>query len=323
MKPYLNYKQFLENNNNCLSDSKILIVVTFYKFFHIKKPIEFQNLLKLYMKNTNIKGTILIAEEGINGTICGVKSDISPVLNNIWLLNDLFDLDPKYSLTNKAPFFRMKIRLKREIVTLGINNVSPNKTVGHYIKPEDWNKFISDDNVLLIDTRNAYEVSIGSFDNAINPYIKSFRDFPKWVSNNLLKDKKIDKDKKIGMFCTGGIRCEKSTSYLKSLGFKNVFHLDGGILKYLEKTSEDKSKWNGSCFVFDYRVSVKHNLEVGHYDMCYACRMPISDSDKKSIYFVQSESCHHCFNTLNIKQKKRFKERRKQIGLFKKKILAI
>jgi len=213
----------------------------------------------------------------------------------------------------------MKIRLKKEIVTIGIDNISPKKEVGKYIKPENWNSFISDESLILIDTRNDYEVSIGSFDKAINPNIKSFREFPNWVSKNLLNKGSEIKKKKIGMFCTGGIRCEKSTSYLKSLGFEDVYHLEGGILKYLEKIPENETKWNGSCFVFDYRVSVKHSLELGDYDMCFACRMPINDEDKKNKYYIKGQSCHHCFTRSNVKQKQRFKERQKQIEIAKKK----
>ena len=317
MNPYLNYKNFLKENSDYLSKENGCIVVSFYKFFQIENTLEFQKSLKLIFEDTSIKGTILVAHEGVNGTICGKVYDVNKILNQFWLIKDLTDLEPKYSLTNTMPFFRMKIKLKKEIVTLGIDNISPNKMVGHYVKPENWNELIEDKNVLLIDTRNEYEVSIGSFENAVNPNIKNFREFPEWVSNNLLNDKAKIKNKKIAMFCTGGIRCEKSTSYLKSIGFNEVYHLDGGILKYLEKTPEDKSKWNGSCFVFDYRVSLKHDLKVGDYDMCYACRMPISDADKNNEYFIQGESCHHCYNASSVKQKERFKERRKQMQLSK------
>ena len=317
MNPYLNYKKFLKENSDYLNYENGYVVVAFYKFFQIENKIEFQKSLKLIFESTGIKGTILVAHEGVNGTICGKVHDVNKILNQIWLMKDLTDLEPKYSLTDTMPFFRMKIKLKKEIVTLGIDNISPNKMVGHYVKPEDWNELIEDKNVLLIDTRNEYEVSIGSFENAVNPNIKNFREFPEWVSNNLLNDKAKIKNKKIAMFCTGGIRCEKSTSYLKSIGFNQVYHLDGGILKYLEKTPEDKSKWNGSCFVFDYRVSVKHDLKVGDYDMCYACRMPISDADKNNEYFIQGESCHYCYNVSSVKQKEGFKERQKQMQLSK------
>ena len=318
MNPNVNYKKFLKENINYLSLENGCVVVAFYKFFQIDNIKEFQNSLKLIFKESGVNGTILVAYEGINGTITGKVFDVSKILNQFWLIKDLEDLEPKYSLTNKMPFLRMKIKLRKELVSLGVNNISPSKMVGHYVKPEDWNQLIEDKNVLLIDTRNKYEVSIGSFENAINLNINNFREFPEWVSNNLLNDKAKIKNKKIAMFCTGGIRCEKSTSYLKSLGFNDVFHLDGGILKYLEKIPEDKSKWNGSCFVFDYRVSLKHGLKVGDYDMCYACRMPISDIDKNSEYFIQGQSCHHCYNSASLKQKVRFKERLKQIQLSKK-----
>ncbi len=319
MLPKSNYLNFLYQNKIKLNTPVIKIVVSFYKFFEVTNTFALQNSLKIIFNKTKIKGTILIANEGINGTIAGNKDEITEVLEKIWCLDSLIDLEPKYSFAYKNPFFRMKIRLKKEIVTIGLPEISPNKVVGNYVKPENWNDLISDENLLLIDTRNSYEVSIGSFENAINPKIKNFREFPNWVSENLLnKDPKI-KNKKIAMFCTGGIRCEKSTSYLKALGFEEVYHLEGGILKYLEKIPENESKWNGSCFVFDYRVSVDHNLELGQYEMCYACRMPISKNDKMHKHFVQGESCHHCFETSNAKQKNRFKERQKQIELSRKK----
>ena len=240
MNPNVNYKKFLKDNIDYLSLENGCVVAAFYKFFQIDDILEFQKILKLILKDSGINGTILVAHEGINGTITGKAFDVSKILNQFWLIKDLVDLEPKYSLTNKMPFLRMKIKLRKEIVSLGVKNILPNKMVGHYVKPEDWNQLIEDKNVLLIDTRNKYEVSIGSFENAINPNINNFRECPEWVSNNLLDDKAKTKNKKIAMFCTGGIRCEKSTSYLKSLGFNEVYHLDGGILKYLEKTSEDK-----------------------------------------------------------------------------------
>jgi len=312
-----NYLKFLKVNEKKLSEPVVKLVVAFYKFFEVSNNIALQNSLKLIFNNTEIKGTILVANEGINGTIAGCKDEITQALKKIWRLDFLNDLEPKFSFTYKNPFYRMKIRLKKEIVTIGLPEISPNKIVGNYVKPENWNRLISDKNLLLIDTRNSYEVLIGSFENALNPNIKNFREFPNWVTKNLInKDPEI-KNKKIAMFCTGGIRCEKSTSYLKSLGFEDVYHLEGGILKYLEKISKNKSKWNGSCFVFDYRVSVDHKLEQGQYEMCFACRMPISKIDKLHKYFIQGESCHHCLKILNDKQKKRFRERQKQIELSK------
>ena len=319
MKPLSDYIDFLKSNEKKFNDDDNLVVVAFYKFFDLENLNVFQALLKSIFDKTKIKGTILIASEGVNGTISGKKNEIRKVLEQLWKLDDLSDLKPKYSFASKNPFFRMKIKIKKEIVTLGVNNVSPNKLVGKYVKPEHWNELISDNSVLLIDTRNDYEVSIGSFKRALNPGITNFREFPEWVSKNLLTKGPSIKNKKVAMFCTGGIRCEKSTSYLKSLGFEDVYHLEGGILKYLEKTPESESQWDGSCFVFDYRVSVEHNLKLGKYDMCFACRMPISESDKESKYFIQGESCHHCFNISNDKQKKRFKERQKQIQLSKEK----
>ena len=320
MLPKSNYLNFLKLNEKKLNTTDVKVVVAFYKFFEVSNTLELQNSLKLILSKTEIKGTILIAKEGINGTIAGKKDEITLALEKIWDLDFLIDLEPKYSFAYKNPFFRMKIRQKKEIVTIGLPEISPNKGVGKYIKPENWNDLISDKDLLLIDTRNSYEVSIGSFENSLNPKINSFREFPDWVTKNLInKDPEI-KNKKVAMFCTGGIRCEKSTSYLKSIGFDKVFHLEGGILKYLEKVPKNESKWKGSCFVFDYRVSVDHNLELGHYEMCFACRMPISKIDKMHKYFVQGESCHHCFKSSSDKQKKRFKERQKQIELSRKKI---
>ena len=317
MNPRSEYFKFLKSNEKIIKSDNAFIVVAFYKFFDLSNIFDLQARLNSILSLTDIKGTILLANEGLNGTISGNESEILKALESIWKIKNLTDLMPKFSLAPKNPFFRMKIKLKKEIVTLGIKDVSPNKIVGKYIEPEKWNDLISDENLLLIDTRNDYEVSIGTFENALNPNIKNFREFPKWVSENLVKKDPDIKNKKIAMFCTGGIRCEKSTSYLKSMGFKDVCHLEGGILKYLEKVPEKQSKWKGSCFVFDYRVSVQQDLKLGNYDMCFACRMPINEEDKKHRCFVQGESCHHCFNVSNLKQKQKFKERQKQIELSK------
>ena len=317
MSTKLDYLNFLKSNEEIIKSDNAFIVVAFYKFFDLSNIFDLQNKLNSILSVTDIKGTILLANEGLNGTISGKENEILKALESIWKIKNLTDLMPKFSLAPKNPFFRMKIKLKKEIVTLGIKDVSPNKVVGKYIEPEKWNDLISDENLLLIDTRNDYEVSIGTFENALNPNIKNFREFPKWVSENLVKKDPDIKNKKIAMFCTGGIRCEKSTSYLKSMGFKDVSHLEGGILKYLEKVPEKQSKWKGSCFVFDYRVSVQQDLKLGNYDMCFACRMPINEEDKKHRFFVQGESCHHCFNVSNLKQKQKFKERQKQIELSK------
>ena len=284
------YIKFLNSNEKKFNDDDYLVVVAFYKFFELDNLNVFQALLKSIFDKTNIKGTILIASEGVNGTISGKKNEISKVLKQLWKLDDLSDLKPKYSYASKNPFFRMKIKIKKEIVTLGVDNVSPTKLVGNYVKPENWNELISDNSVLLIDTRNDYEVSIGSFKRALNPGIKNFREFPEWVSKNLLTKGSKIKNKKVAMFCTGGIRCEKASSLMKKEGFKNVFHLKGGILKYFETVEEEVSLWSGECFVFDDRVSVDQNLEKGSYDMCHGCRMPITKEDKETNKYIISES---------------------------------
>ncbi|GIR61984.1 MAG: UPF0176 protein [Alphaproteobacteria bacterium] len=308
-----NLQNYLNTNNSTLDK---YIISTFYKFLVLENYKELKIKFDKSLSKTNIKGTILLANEGVNGTIAGSESD----LKNFFLYLDKFsqfkDITPKFSSSNKNPFLRMKVRLKKEIVTIGIPEVSPSNLVGKYLNVEEWNEFLNESDSMIIDTRNDYEVSIGTFKNSINPKIKSFRNFPNWVQKNLI-DKKVSKKSKIGMFCTGGIRCEKSTSYLKQLGFENVFHLDGGILKYLENVKSDENEWKGECFVFDYRVSLNHSLEKGEYDMCYACRMPLSKENKKNKHYLKGQSCEYCYDQTTIKQKKRFNEREKQIKLSK------
>ena len=312
-----NLQNYLNTNNSTLDK---YIISTFYKFLVLENYKELKIKFDKSLSKTNIKGTILLANEGVNGTIAGSKSD----LKNFFLYLDKFsqfkDIIPKFSSSNKNPFLRMKVRLKKEIVTIGIPEVSPSNLVGKYLNVEEWNEFLNESDSMIIDTRNDYEVSIGTFKNSINPKIKSFRNFPNWVQKNLI-DKKVSKKSKIGMFCTGGIRCEKSTSYLKQLGFENVFHLDGGILKYLENVKSDENEWKGECFVFDYRVSLNDSLEKGEYDMCYACRMPLSKENKKNKHYLKGQSCEYCYDQTTIKQKKRFNEREKQIKLSKVKNL--
>ena len=308
-----NLQNYLNTNNSTLDK---YIISTFYKFLVLENYKELKIKFDKSLSKTNIKGTILLANEGVNGTIAGSESD----LKNFFLYLDKFsqfkDITPKFSSSNKNPFLRMKVRLKKEIVTIGIPEVSPSNLVGKYLNVEEWNEFLNESDSMIIDTRNDYEVSIGTFKNSINPKIKSFRNFPNWVQKNLI-DKKVSKKSKIGMFCTGGIRCEKSTSYLKQLGFENVFHLDGGILKYLENVKSDENEWKGECFVFDYRVSLNDSLEKGEYDMCYACRMPLSKENKKNKHYLKGQSCEYCYAQTTIKQKKRFNEREKQIKLSK------
>ena len=312
-----NLQNYLNTNNSTLDK---YIISTFYKFLVLENYKELKIKFDKSLSKTNIKGTILLANEGVNGTIAGSESDLKKFFLYIDKFSQFKDITPKFSSSNKNPFLRMKVRLKKEIVTIGIPDVSPSNLVGKYLNVEEWNEFLNESNSMIIDTRNNYEVSIGTFKNSINPKIKSFRDFPKWVQKNLI-DKKVSKESKIGMFCTGGIRCEKSTSYLKQLGFENVFHLDGGILKYLENVKSDENEWKGECFVFDYRVSLNNSLEKGEYEMCYACRMPLSKENKKNKYYLKGQSCKYCYDQTTIKQKKRFNEREKQIKLSKVKNL--
>ena len=296
------------------------IISTFYKFLVLENYKELKIKFDKSLSKTNIKGTILLANEGINGTIAGSESDLKKFFLYLDKFSQFKDITPKFSSSNKNPFLRMIVRLKKEIVTIGIPEVSPSNLVGKYLNVEEWNEFLNESDSMIIDTRNNYEVSIGTFKNSINPKIKSFRNFPNWVQKNLI-DKKVSKKSKIGMFCTGGIRCEKSTSYLKQLGFENVFHLDGGILKYLENVKSDENEWKGECFVFDYRVSLNDSLEKGEYDMCYACRMPLSKENKKNKLYLKGQSWEYCYGQTTIKQKKRFNEREKQIKLSKVKNL--
>ena len=260
-----------------------------------------------------VRGTILIAPEGINGTIAGTREGIDAVLAHIKSLPGCADLEWKESAASEMPFNRMKVRLKREIVTMGQPQVDPTASVGRYVNPEDWNALISDPDVILVDTRNDYEYQVGTFKNAVNPNTESFREFPQYVKEQL----DPQKHKKVAMFCTGGIRCEKSTAYLKEQGFDEVYHLEGGILKYLEDVPAEESLWEGECFVFDNRVTVNHQLEKGEYDQCHACRRPITELDKRHQHYQQGVSCHHCFDELSADQKQRFAQREKQIQLAK------
>ena len=312
-----NLQNYLNTNNSTLDK---YIISTFYKFLVLENYKELKIKFDKSLSKTNIKGTILLANEGVNGTIAGSESDLKKFFLYIDKFSQFKDITPKFSSSNKNPFLRMKVRLKKEIVTIGIPEVSPSNLVGKYLNVEEWNEFLNESDSMIIDTRNDYEVSIGTFKNSINPKIKSFRNFPNWVQKNLI-DKKVSKKSKIGMFCTGGIRCEKSTSYLKQLGFENVFHLDGGILKYLENVKSDENEWKGECFVFDYRVSLNDSLEKGEYEMCYACRMPLSKENKKNKHYLKGQSCEYCYDQTTIKQKKRFNEREKQIKLSKVKNL--
>ena len=288
-------------------------VAALYRFVRLEDFEDLRAPLLAFCEARGIRGTLLLAEEGINGTIAGTEQAISEVL--VYLRSDkrLADLDCKFSYNTDRPFLRMKVKLKKEIVTMGRPGIDPNQCVGRYASPEQWNALVDDPECLVIDTRNDYEVEIGTFQGAINPNTTSFREFPEWVEENL----DPSKHKKVAMFCTGGIRCEKSTSLLVSMGFEDVWHLQGGILNYLEKTPVEQTRWDGECFVFDSRVSVDHHLEKGSYDQCYACRFPIDDAQKASDLYVPGVSCPRCHDAHSDQQKERFTERQKQIALAK------
>ena len=291
----------------------MLTICALYKFTRLDDFEEIQDPLKLFLDSLNIRGTLLLAREGVNGTISGDNDSIMKSLDYLQKDKRLVGLEYKFSYSEKPPFKRLKVKLKKEIVTLGVSNIDPTFSSGTYVKPADWNELINDPDVVLIDTRNNYEFEIGSFKGSINPNTETFRQFPAYTKNNLEKYR----DKKIAMFCTGGIRCEKSTAYLKSKGFENVFHLQGGILKYLEEVKEDDSLWEGECFVFDDRVAVKHNLELGKYDQCHACRFPITEEDKEHPHYEKGTSCPRCYGTKNLSQVNRYREREKQVQLAK------
>ena len=291
----------------------MLTICALYKFTRLDDFEEIQDPLKLFLDSLNIRGTLLLAREGVNGTIAGDNDSIMKSLDYLQKDKRLVGLEYKFSYSEKPPFKRLKVKLKKEIVTLGVSNIDPTFSSGTYVKPADWNELINDPDVVLIDTRNNYEFEIGSFKGSINPNTETFRQFPAYTKNNLEKYR----DKKIAMFCTGGIRCEKSTAYLKSKGFENVFHLQGGILKYLEEVKEDESLWEGECFVFDDRVAVKHNLELGKYDQCHACRFPITEEDKEHPHYEKGTSCPRCYGTKNLSQVNRYREREKQVQLAK------
>ncbi len=294
---------------NTANDS--VVVAALYRFATFPDFESFRQPLLELMERSAVRGTLLLAAEGINGTIAGPRAGIDAVVD--WLRQDsrFAELETKESLTAENPFYRTKVKLKKEIVTMGVEDIDPKQIVGTYVEPGDWNALISDPEVLLLDTRNKYEVEIGTFDKAVNPQTDSFREFPDYVKNNL----DPARHKKVAMFCTGGIRCEKSTAYLKQQGFAEVYHLKGGILKYLEEVPESESHWQGECFVFDNRVTVNHKLERGEYEQCHACRMPITRQDMDSEYYQQGVSCPHCYDKHSKDQVQRYAERERQMAL--------
>ena len=287
------------------------IVCAMYKFVALENYKEMRQPLHQVMEDNGIKGTLLLAEEGINGTVSGSREGIDTLLAYLNSDSRINPISFKESLHEEKPFYRTKVKLKKEIVTMGVQGIDPTKTVGTYVKPKDWNELISDPEVLLIDTRNDYEIEIGTFQNAVNPNTETFREFPQYVKDNL----DPEKHKKVAMFCTGGIRCEKSTAYLKEQGFDEVYHLEGGILQYLEDVPKEDTMWEGDCFVFDNRIAVNHDLEKSVYDQCYACRLPITEEDKQSDKYEAGVSCPHCFGKHSEQQIARFREREKQVQL--------
>ena len=287
------------------------LIATFYRFTTLEDYVTMQSSIETCCRENDVKGIVLLANEGVNATIAGTPDGVHDVLR--FLREDLrfAGMTWKESSAKKQPFKKLRVRLKEEIVTMGVPGINPERLTGTYVKPEDWNDLISDPNVLVVDTRNDYEVEIGSFKDAINPNIASFGELPQWIEDNI----DVNAEPRIAMFCTGGIRCEKSTALLKEAGLSEVYHLEGGILKYLERIAEDRSLWEGQCFVFDERVSVGHGLEVGEYELCRACRNPIRDVDKSSPLYREGVSCPRCHDRTTDEQKARFAERQKQIEL--------
>lgn len=293
-----------------LSSQKI-VVAALYKFADLPDYREMHVAVLEFCQRHELYGTLLLAEEGINGTVAGARAEIDALMTFLKSDRRLSGLEHKESYTDEIPFVRMKVKLKKEIVTLGLPGINPNKTVGTYVAPEDWNALISDPDVLVLDTRNGYECEIGTFQGALDPQTSSFREFPEFVSKNF----NPARHKKVAMFCTGGIRCEKASSYMLEQGFEQVYHLQGGILKYLEKVPPEESLWQGECFVFDQRVSVAHGLMAGKYGLCHGCRHPVSARDMKSGKYVEGISCPNCFDALSDDKRARLAERQKQSAL--------
>ena len=288
-----------------------VIVAALYKFVALEDFHQLREPLLDRCIAAGTRGTLLLAHEGINGTIAGSREALDEVLAYLRSDPRLADLEHKESVDDHMPFYRMKVKVKKEIVTMGVPGIDPNQRVGTYVRPRDWNELVNDPEVLLIDTRNDYEYGIGTFRGALDPRTTTFREFPAYVRATL--DPR--KHKKVAMFCTGGIRCEKASAFMLKEGFEEVYHLQGGILKYLEEVPEQDSTWEGECFVFDNRVAVNHRLEKGQYDQCYGCRHPITEQDKLSDKYQKGVCCPRCYDTLSEEQKARFRERQKQVEL--------
>jgi UPF0176 protein len=294
--------------------STTVTVAAFYRFHPLANIADIRNALLPKLKELGAKGSVLLAEEGVNGTLAAPAENIETALQAIIALCGLPELDRKYSATPALPFMRLKVRLKKEIVTIGNVRANPNEVVGEYVEAKDWNALISDPDVIIVDTRNDYEYRVGTFRNAIDPQTDSFSQFPAWVNSNLHNMK----GKKIATFCTGGIRCEKATSFMRHQGFEKVYHLKGGILKYLEEVPKAESLWDGACYVFDERVAVGHGLVIADFTTCHGCLEPVSAQDRQSTDYEEGVCCPHCANTLTDEQKASNRERQKQFELAQK-----
>jgi UPF0176 protein len=291
------------------------LTAALYQFVDLPDFATLRDPFQAVCDQHGVKGTLLLAPEGINGTIAGPPDGVHAVLAALRADPRLACLPHKESWSDKPPFLRMKVRLKKEIVTLHVPGLDPNKTVGRYVKPADWNALLADPDVLVVDTRNDYEVAIGSFQGAVNPNIKTFTELPAWLDAQDRLQGESGQKTKVAMFCTGGIRCEKSTALMKMRGFDEVYHLEGGILKYLEVVPETQSAWQGACFVFDERVSVGHGLVPGPHELCRSCRWPLSEEDKRSLHYVKGVSCEHCHALRTPEEKAGLAERQRQVEL--------
>jgi len=292
----------------------IFKIVSLYCFSPIseKKLFNLKNKFEKF-EDKGLTGLIILAEEGINGTICGTENIVNIFYREVKNFLREKDFNEKISFSEKKIFKKLKIKIKAEIVTMGIDDIRPEKKSGIYVDSEQWNNLLTDDNTIVIDTRNHYEVSLGSFENSINPNLKNFREFPDWLDKNLKRITNDNEDVNIAMFCTGGIRCEKATSLLLEKGYQNTYHLKGGILKYLENVPSNRNKYKGECYVFDERVSLDKNLKKGSYSICHACGMPLSEEDKKKLHYIEGVQCHHCIEKFTDADRARFAERQKQI----------
>ena len=288
-----------------------LVVAAIYKFVKLKDCAAMRVPLLAQCNALGISGTLLLAAEGINGTIAGTRPGIDQILAYLRSDPRLADLEHKESAAERQPFYRMKVKLKKEIVTMGVPGIDPTEQAGQYVKAQDWNALINDPEILLIDTRNDYEVDVGTFKGALNPRTTTFREFPEYVKNNIDPQQKP----RVAMFCTGGIRCEKASAYMLQQGFSEVYHLQGGILKYLENVPAEESLWQGECFVFDQRVAVGQGLAPGHYELCYGCSRPITAAEKASPKYQAGISCPHCYDALTPEKRAAAMERQKQVTL--------